>query len=102
MSVGTVYITEEPDPDDPRLWSGRFSAHWEARVEPGYVDGPTGVSVDEAIAWGRGHADVVLIRLGGSEVHYSAGTTQPEPHEEFPVWPTGTTVRQRRRPPVLG
>jgi hypothetical protein len=61
-----------------------------------------GVSVDEAIAWGRAQADVVLVRLGDDDFHYSAGTRQPPPvegdDEDFPVWPDGMRVARRRLP----
>lgn len=97
--VGTVFVGEDFDDVDPLVWSGRFSAHWEAEDGREFVDGPQGVSLDEAIAWGRSRADVVLVRLGDSEVHHSAGTRQPRGDgEELPVWPESATVQRRRRP----
>lgn len=99
---GTVFIAEDIAPDDIYLLTGRFSAHWEASEGPEHRDGPEGVTVEEAIAWGRTQADVVLLRLGDDDFHYSAGTRQPPPvegdDEHFPVWPDGKRVARRRLP----
>ena len=60
------------------------------------------MSVEEAIAWGRDQADVVLVRLGDDDFHYSAGVRQPPPvpedDEDFPVWPECKEVGRRRLP----
>jgi hypothetical protein len=97
---GTVFIAEDVDAEDPYLLTGRFSAHWEGDEVPGFRAGPEGVSAEEAIAWGRLQADVVLIRLADSDVHHSAGSRRPppEPGDDFPVWPEGRTVSPRRLP----
>src|SRR3954452_19270650 len=98
---GIVFVGEDPDDADFLIWSGRFSAHWEAPDGETFVQGPEGVSPDEAIRWGREQADVVLIRPGDSEVHYSAGTQPPSPDPEegtLPEWPAGREVPRRRQP----
>jgi len=92
---GTVFITEDAD-DDPIMWSGRFSAHWESQNPPRHVQGPQGVSVNEAIAWGRGRADVVLVRVSESNVPYSAGACLPAGTQP-PAWSQSATVGRRRR-----
>jgi hypothetical protein len=49
-------------------WTGLFSAHWESSDRPTqFAAGPDRVSVNEAIAWGRSKADVVMVRLGECE-----------------------------------
>lgn len=97
---GTVFIAEDFSNDDPYLLTGRFSAHWESEGGRQYRAGPEGVSADEAIAWGREQADVVLIRLGDSDVHHSAGSHRPPPapDDDFPIWPEGRKVSRRRLP----
>lgn len=80
------------------MWSGRWSAHWEADHGPGWREGPRRVSAREAITWGRAQAEVVLIRPGDSTVNHSAGRRRPESEagEEFPVWPEGQELPRRR------
>ena len=97
---GTVFVAEDSDDEDLGMWSGRFSAHWEAHdgSQPWFVEGPQGVPLDEAIAWGRSQADVVLVLLGPYDVRYSAGTRHPVVDgEQLPVWPESATVERRRR-----
>ena len=93
---GAVFIAEEIDPRDVYWLTGAFSAHWEAPHGTGFRDGPEGVTADEAVAWGREQAEVVLIRLADSDVYQSAGRRRPDP--ETPLWQPGTIVRPRRRP----
>lgn len=96
---GTVFIGEDFDDEDPWVWPGRFSAHWEADDGSEFVQGPKGVSLDEAIAWGRSRGDVVLVRPGDSDVYYSAGTSHPtDDSDDLPVWPERATVQRRRHP----
>jgi hypothetical protein len=99
---GIVFIGEDQDAADGLIWSGRFSAHWTSPDGTSSMLGPQGVSADEAIQWGREQADVVVIRLGDSEVHHSAGARPPRPEDfdEAPVpeWRTGTVVPRRRQP----
>jgi hypothetical protein len=90
---GTVWISEDFDRSEQYLLSGRFSARWEATHGRDFLDGPEGVSADEAIAWGREHADLVLIRPADSDVYYSAGRRNSR---EYPTWPDGKQVRRRR------
>jgi hypothetical protein len=96
---GTVFVSEDIDIDDIHVLTGLFSAHLEGPGDE-FLEGPEGVTAGEAIAWGRAHADVVLIRLGDSDVHCSAGARRPEPAEDcdFPVWPEGKVVERRRFP----
>jgi hypothetical protein len=97
---GIVFIAEDQDWADSLVWSGRFSAHWGSRDGESFVLGPQGVSADEAILWGRKQADVVVIRLGDSDVHYSAGARPPRPEDfdeaPLPEWRAGTEVPRRR------
>jgi hypothetical protein len=97
-----VYIDrryDDPWDDTPQPWSRR-------RREPGerpWTASTGGTaefdeeaefdSVEEAIAWGRQRAEVVLVRLGGDiEACYSAGRRQAHCNTDgtgwpFPVWP---------------
>jgi hypothetical protein len=62
---------------------GRFSAHVEYD-EPGpfcFMNGPCETTVGEAVAWARGHARRVYVRLG--DRHFSAGD---EPIKDLPPW----------------
>jgi hypothetical protein len=91
--AGEVFVAEDFEPTDAFRPSGKFSAHWQDG-QGGHVTGPEGVSVNEAIEWGRRMAPVVLVRLGDEDEFYSAGDDQPDP----PVrdWPTtGMVVRSR-------
>lgn len=98
--AGRVYIGEDFD-DEFGFLSGRFSAHWESDTEPvRFEEGPKGASVEEAIAWGRRRADVVLIQLGDEGLYRSAGVQQPE-GDEVGVWPVPGFVARRRRSPEL-
>jgi hypothetical protein len=66
-------VGELPDSEDAFRLSGLFDVHWEAREGKTHGDGPVGVSVDEAIAWGREHASYVSVRIGDRDTFYSAG-----------------------------
>ena len=73
MSAGRVYIGEDVD-DEFGFLSGRFSAFWESDTEPvRFEEGPKGASMEEAIAWGRRRADVVLIQLGDDGLYRCRG-----------------------------
>lgn len=74
-------------------WSGRFSASLQG--DGVLHDGPQGVPVDEAIAWGREHADVVLVMSGDDDRWYSAGRERPP---DVPPWPEGRAFEPRRDP----
>jgi hypothetical protein len=97
MLSGIVFVGEEFDDEDVTMWPGRFLATWQSDDGDSHIEGPTGVSADEAIAWGREHAEVVLIRLGDSGEYHSAGTKQPTGWDApLRVWPPGTEVPRRR------
>jgi hypothetical protein len=91
---GTVWISEDADPDEPMLLSGRFSGHLERdkRLREAFDD----LEADEAVAWGRARAATVLIRTGDSD-YYSAGEHNPDP-EAYPVSPPPQIRLERRRP----
>lgn len=59
------------------------------------MKGPRGVSVEEAIRWGKARSNRVLVRLGGDELQYSAGASVvrgPGTSE----WPeSGLSIRAR-------
>jgi len=62
-------------------------ARWEEQGEDGSVlleEAPAGLSLEEAIAWGRERAKLVLVRLFG-EWFFSAGVEDPP--EGHPRWP---------------
>jgi hypothetical protein len=90
-----AFVGELFDPDDSGRLTARFAVHWEDNSGERMEQGPQGVGVEDAIEWGRRHAEVVQVRLGGEDVPFSAGEKQP-PGETLPVWPPkGTTVRPR-------
>jgi hypothetical protein len=90
---GTVWIAEDFDPEEFGFLTGLFSAHWEGPNDDN-EPGPQSVPVEEALAWGRGKADVVLIRAGESGYH-SAGVAQPA-GRELPEWEDGREFARRR------
>jgi hypothetical protein len=70
---------------------GRFSGYLDRGDRP--VEEFQDRSAEEAIAWGRERAAVVLIRTGESD-YYSAGEHNPE---QLPTWPPpGLSLRRRR------
>jgi hypothetical protein len=79
--------------------TGTFTAVWESDPPGRYCDGPDRVPIDEAIAWARAHADVVIVRVGNgdfggdNEGHFSAGARLAE--HQMPVWPDGMKVAAR-------
>ena len=94
-ATGTAYVAEMFDPVDSGRLTARFTVHWADNAGRSWAQGPEGVSVREAIEWGRRHADVVYVRLGEEEVPFSAGVSQP-PGGDFPGWPAeGIEVRPR-------
>lgn len=95
MRPGTVWIAEDFDDEEFGYLTGLFSAHWEGPDNEQEL-GPQFAPVEEALAWGRGRADVVLIRSGESH-YYSAGARQPE-GRELPEWPAGAQFTRRRAP----
>lgn len=94
MKPGRVFIGEDFDDQGlGEMWPGRWSAHWESDDGQSWTQGPQGVSAQDAIAWGREQADIVLIRPGDTDVHYSAGSLV-EP--DCPLWPDGQELPRRR------
>jgi hypothetical protein len=90
---GIVIITREPDLADAPFYReqhsavGRFVAHREGDDGSFLEASPVEMwdDVDEAIAWGRGRAPVVVVRLGNTiDTIYSAGEA---PAPEARPWP---------------
>jgi hypothetical protein len=94
MSRGTVFVSEASDDDDTDMCTGLWSAHWQLRDQ--WREGPDGVSLQEAIVWGRQQADVVLVSPADSDVQYSAGVRPPQREGIFPPWPEGQELPRRR------
>jgi hypothetical protein len=91
----TAFVAEDGDPEDVSRFAGTFSVHWEDTATREWQKGPEGVGVEEAIEWGRRHADVVQVLIGADEVPFSAGSRQPA-GEVLPTWPPeGVEVRPR-------
>ena len=91
---GIVYIAEDSEMQDAFRLSGLFSAHCEDDDSEAGTDGPQGVPLEDAIAWGRGRADIVLVRIGEGETFYSAGPIDPDfPTQRYPT--EGITVKPR-------
>jgi hypothetical protein len=86
-------------PGDVLCWTGRFAAHWESDDDHDLKEGPDGVTIEEAIAWGRSHADVVQVRVGDGDLggdengYFSAGGHHPD--ADMPSWPEGLRVTAR-------
>jgi hypothetical protein len=74
------------------MLTGRFSGHVE--TVDGLGETCEDLPVDEAIAWARERADVVLIRTGDGDYH-SAGELNPK---QLPPWPPVGLRLGRRRP----
>jgi hypothetical protein len=92
---GIVYITREPDLDDapyyrdPYSIEGRFTGHREHQDGSFAEASPVEAwnDVEEAIAWGRSRAPIVIVRLGGTrDTMYSAGEIDPP---DCRLWPPG-------------
>ena len=92
---GIVCIAEEEDLDDIYMLTGLFYGHHERDDE---IAGEEfeGLTAEEAIAWGRARAPVVLIRTGASGIYLSAGHENPDGD---PVWPPPDLRLGRRRIP---
>jgi len=76
------------------MLTGRFYGHFER--DDRLIEEFDDLSAEEAIAWGRERAEVVLIRMGDSD-YYSAGQSNPDP-EEYEPWPPTDLRIERRRP----
>jgi hypothetical protein len=91
-----VWIAEDEEPDGVSgdwLHSGTFYGHLERDEE--LVEEFEGLSLEEALAWGRARSDRVFIRYGESD-YFSAGET-PEP--SVPTWPPAELPEFTRRRP---
>ena len=90
----TAHVGEDLGEGEPGWASGKFSVHWEDRSGD-WHQGPEGTDADKAIDWGRQHADVVLVRVMGAGVLYSAGVREPKDEDTEP-WPErGLLIRPR-------
>jgi hypothetical protein len=93
MADRVGWIAENSAEDDFLFASGRFR---------GYIDLGTGVGdeiedagIDEALAWARERATVVLVRVWDSD-YFSAGERNPNP-DRYREWPPdGLDLRPRR------
>jgi hypothetical protein len=69
--------------EDERGFLGRFSARFAPRRRT-IADRAEGLTIDDALAWGRARAGLVLVRFGWRSELWSAGAT---PHWSYPPWP---------------
>jgi hypothetical protein len=77
-----VFVEESEDLETERLL-GRFNARFE-RAWRRTTDAAEDLAIDEAIAWGKARAGLVLVRFGRRVEIWSAGAT---PHWSYPPWP---------------
>ena len=91
--TGEAFVSEEFDDPIAGLLAGRFNAAWQPVLRSDWIDGPSRVPVDDAIAWARAHARVVTVRTGLDDAEYSAGDL-PSPGIDN-RWPEGATVLPR-------
>ena len=91
LKSGIVYLAQRLEgwPGEPE-----FYGHWEvdAPDEGPMLEGPGWSTAEEAIAWGRERAPVVIIRVGRQpwQQHYSAGDVFPDlepPRGGLLPWP---------------
>lgn len=97
MPEGVVWISEDEDLYEPEggMLLGTFSGHLD-RGGSAPAEEFEGLSVEEAIAWGRARAEWVYLRFGRSD-YYSAGARKSR---EFAPWPPpDLPPLVRRRPP---
>jgi hypothetical protein len=90
---GIVVITREPDLDDapyyrePHSVEGRFIGHREGDDGSFLEASPVEAwdDVEDAIAWGRSRAPVVVVRLGNTiDTLYSAGEVAAPEGRQWP------------------
>ena len=85
-------VYELRDEDDLDYLTGSFETRWTPMRGAGAYDGPWGISLEEALAWGRERAAVILVHLDSDE-WYSAG---PEARKGVPTLPPDFTPTRRR------
>jgi hypothetical protein len=88
---GSVWIAEQSEEDF--VLTGRFFGHLTDgdRMVETFED----LDAEQAIAWGRARAAVVLIRPGDGD-YYSAGSHNPDPQRRPPWPPEGLVLKPRR------
>ncbi|HST39330.1 MAG TPA: hypothetical protein VLK58_07465 [Conexibacter sp.] len=103
IAVLAAEIGGASDPAAPIAWVGerpsdldgsRFDGRFAVRLDPAdaaSADPPNDLSLEDALAWARRHADVVYLQVNGAT--YSAGRRHPV--SERPRWVDGTTVEPR-------
>jgi hypothetical protein len=95
---GTCFVSENFDYEEGGRAAATFNVHWESEDGEHWKDGPSEVSVEEAIAWARKHAPVVNILLL-DDTMYSAGDV-PAPGDAgeglLPEWPQGGLIIRPR------
>ncbi len=77
-----MFVEESEDLETERLL-GRFNARFE-RAWRRTTDAAEDLPIDDAIAWGKARAGLVLVRFGRRVEIWSAGAT---PHWSYPPWP---------------
>ena len=63
---------------------GTSSLHGPTRPEQ--LENGAWWSAEDAVAWGRSHAEIVVIRIGDPPKFYSAGAREPEASPPLPRW----------------
>lgn len=107
--VAWVYEEREELEDGSADALGLFSAHYEGGEDP--VGGPQAVAIEEALAWARAQAPVVVVQVAEEPYWYSAGRRQPpwppdpddpgRPSAPLPTWPQGRRLTRRPVPELL-
>jgi hypothetical protein len=87
---GTVFIAQRLSVMEAPT---EYYGHWEYEINnvPERLVGPGWSSARDAVAWGRSHAPIVLIRLGSEppQKYFSAGDVTPfagRDVRELPAW----------------
>lgn len=78
---------EPPAVADLSRWVGHVESYKDDYYEEARPEGGWWGSVDDAIAWGRSRAPIVLVRIANTS--YSAGDVHAEDDEDepLPLWP---------------
>jgi hypothetical protein len=83
-----------------RTAAGTVSAAWESPTGE-TLAAETFAGVDDAVAWARHRAPVVIVRAGHAPLWFSAGDEQP-PGEALPPWPPRRFRLEGRADPLPG